>query len=149
MRDKICCLIGHNRWCFREDMTDAVYTAIEDAIHDGVNILLNLWRTGFDYLCALIIDALKDDYPQIRQIEITDVSILGDYNRNLFDFSFPSGLQNSEIKDVEKWVIDTSGHVIFFVQHDMGSTSSYLHYAENCGLKIHQVYLPPFYYRIF
>ena len=43
MRDKICCLIGHNRWCFREDMTDAVYTAIEDAIHDGVNIFLNLW----------------------------------------------------------------------------------------------------------
>lgn len=149
MHYEICGLIGHNRWCFRDDMQAAVRAAVEEAIHDGASIFLNLWQTGFDFLCALIIDSLKSRYLQIRQIKITDASCLGGGLENLFDFSFSSGIPLASVKDAVEWMIDVSGRAICFVEHDMGSTGDYLRRAEDRGLKIHRISLPRFYYRTF
>ena len=84
-KQKICCTIGHNRWCYSTNLEYFILSAVHDCILKGVDTFINLWSGDFDLLYALAVNQLKKEFPNIKPFKMVPDAGLSDRLFYLFD----------------------------------------------------------------
>lgn len=143
--ENTCCIIGHNRWCYNMDLDSATYMAALDCISQGVDTFINIWSGGYDLLCAVIINYVKQEIPYIKQYKISPAG-MSNFLSHLFDGELRIDKPVHTVMDKVNWALEHSAHALCFVQHDFGPAEIYLQKAKEKGLKIHRVILPEYHY---
>ena len=64
-----CAFFGHRNYDYKP-YEDKIRECIVDLINRGVTDFYNGYRGAFDYLCARIVDDLKEEYPRIKNIMV-------------------------------------------------------------------------------
>ncbi len=136
----ICSLFGHREIWGEDDFDEKLECAIIDAIENlGVE---EFWVGGygkFDFFASIILRKIKKIYPHIRVIlvlaylekQFDDVD--KKFNQQTYDEIIYPPLESVPkryaIVARNKWMVDESDHIIFYVNCSYGGAFNMLEYA--------------------
>ncbi len=133
-----CCFIGHNRWLYHTDILVDIQEAAESLIQHGVDQFYNACLGRFEWNCAIAIYLLQSKYPSIKQ-DLVFPSRRCSFHIDTDENSFFNRVIYVDQNTAVDWMIAHSQHMICFVEHDCGMTSTYVQRAKQAGLNIIRV----------
>ena len=153
MREEICCLTGHRRLPQNqmEGITEALKTAAEKLIAEGVKCFRVGGAVGFDTLAAQVLFALRERHPEIRVVlyypfdgftdgwsaEQTEVyqRLLPLYDDVICVCRRPKRPAYAYLKR-DRWMVEGAGYVIAYCTKKTGGTAYTVRHAEKSGCKV-------------
>lgn len=128
-RDTTAVFIGH-RDCFELSEEDII-PKIEEAIAMGITTFLNGGMGHFDHLCAVAVDRVKAQHPEIKQflikpypsLKVPDEALFDDIGLFALDWYVEHIGPRRAIPQRNEYMIQQSSVAICYVQHR--STGSY------------------------
>ena len=135
--EKFASVFGHHDMVVNSDIEASLKNAIMDCINNNIyNFYIGGYR-HFDLFCTQILYELKSKYPMIKTILVQ--SYLNKYNctkefvKQYFDEILYPSLEKIIPKFAivyrNKWMIDNSDYIIFYVKHSWGGASKMQDYA--------------------
>lgn len=132
--------IGHSE-CYGVT-EENIKSAIRELVGKGVTEFLSGGMGQFDRMCAGAVNALKKDYPQIRNILVIPyLSFAVAQADDFFDqILYPEGFEKYHFKSAiparNKYLVDNSAYAICYITHDWGGAAKTYDYAVKNGLQI-------------
>ena len=143
--EKYCSLFGHSEYYKESDYELRLKKEIEICVKNNI---CNFYIGGyghFDSCCARIIKEMKLKYPQIKSFLVLAYlnKKLDEYDKkliaNTYDGTIYPPIENVPLKFAilarNKWIVESSNHIIFFINHTWGGAYKAYEYAKN--RKIH------------
>lgn len=118
--------IGHNE-CYSLSSND-VELAIEDLINKGVTTFLSGGQGGFDRLCAVCVNRLKQQYSQIKNCIVIPYLDFKIFDKDIFDeIIYPENFEKYHYKAAiparNRFMVDNSAYAICYVNHSWGGAA--------------------------
>ena len=139
---KICCFAGHsniydNQEKLKFNLKNEIIKLIEK---EKVNIFYCGGKGAFDWLCAKVINELKQDHPFIKSYLILaylptkNKTVYDDYVFSLFNETIYPDLENIPprfaILKRNEWMIKNSDFLISYVIYDWGGAAKAVEFAK-------------------
>ncbi len=138
MRNKICCGFGH-REVFN-NITTEMFERLTELIEEGFNVFYTGGDGEFDRIFASAIRTLKHKYPYIKLCLIKPYFLQSlNTNKEFYSSAYdeiiiPQELMGCHYKGAiqkrNRWLIDRSDAIIFYVRRNFGGAYTALNYAK-------------------
>lgn len=131
--------IGHNE-CYGISSQD-VELAIIKLIKCGVTVFLSGGQGGFDRLCAVCVNRLKNQYPQIKNCIVIPYLNFKIFDKDIFDeIIYPENFEKYHYKAAiparNRFMVDSSAYAICYVNHGWGGAAKTFERAIKKNLTI-------------
>lgn len=138
---KYCSFFGHRDFFYGKSLETLIKREIADCVEKkGIcNFLLGGYG-GYDSFCAKCVKDMKKIYPQIKSYLVLaylnnkEDNFDKEYISKMFDGTIYPSLENVPFKFAiavrNKWIVDNSDYIIFFVNYSWGGASKSFDYAK-------------------
>ena len=139
MERRTAAFIGHSDCAALDDRK--LMDALTKTADEGYQIFLNGGMGQFDLKCARYVSELKRSYAGIQSILVILYLSFRGFPQGLFDdIIFPEELEGCRYKAAiprrNRYLVDHSGLVLCYVNHDWGGAAKTYAYARRRGKRI-------------
>lgn len=144
---KVCSAFGHRE--LYENKGDALFVSVFEAYKQGCRYYYTGYMGDFDRQFAYAVKRLKSEYADVKLIIVkpyfsnTINTMKKEYESLFDDILIPNEIKGTFYKTAitmrNRWIIDHSDIIIFFLKRDYGGAYNALKYAKKAGKQIVEI----------